>query len=136
MKTFSIAKTYPFEAAHRLMNYDGKCKNIHGHNYEVTIEVTKEKLDKIGFVEDFAKLKEICKKFIDENLDHTTIFCIYDKDWIKVFNKMESKIYIMKDNPTAENIAKLLYNIFKLQLPELLQVTITENENSYATYLG
>lgn len=104
-----------FSAAHYLPNYEGKCKNLHGHTwkYEVIVraKVTKTSGPEDGMVCDFSKIKDI----IDSNYDH------------KCLNNFIS-------NPTAENIAKDIYFGLKGNGIETYSVTVWESDNCSITY--
>lgn len=110
-----------FSSAHQLNGYNGKCENIHGHNWKVELELIGEKLDDVGMLVDFTDVKSLLKNTLAE-LDH------------KMLNDLEP----FKDfNPSSELIAKYLYNKFKLGLPSGVQmhaVHIWESERSKATY--
>ena len=66
----TIVKQLSFCYGHRIMNHDGKCAHIHGHNGSVEIEISEEKLNELGMVCDFSQVKNIAKTFIDSELDH------------------------------------------------------------------
>jgi len=83
-----------FSSAHKLVGYDGPCKNLHGHNWEVRIGILCEKIDELGLTIDFGIVKKDLNEIIDE-LDHTLL---NDLDYFKTCN------------PTSENIAKYLYD--------------------------
>lgn len=91
-----------FSAAHFLKNYNGKCENLHGHNYKVYAHVRGSVLDEEGMLIDFSKVKKVLKQVCD-TLDHSNL------NDIQEFNQ----------NPSAERIAKYIYdNVLKL-LPQL-----------------
>lgn len=96
-----------FDAAHRIINHESKCKMLHGHRYVIEVTFVSEELDKLGRVIDFGIVKEILGSWIDTNLDHNVILSREDKelgDYIS--NYTGQKIYYLEYNPTAENIAK------------------------------
>ncbi|QED23403.1 6-pyruvoyl trahydropterin synthase family protein [Candidatus Deianiraea vastatrix] len=101
-----------FDAGHRLIRHEGKCRFLHGHRYKMEISFcVADKLDDIGRVIDFGVIKQILGTWIDENLDHTTILHEDDRklgDFVE--NHTKQKIYYMKENPTAENIASHIFN--------------------------
>ena len=68
MSTIRITKQFNFETGHALYGYDGKCKNVHGHSYNIEITVGSNVLDDLGMVVDFGVLKKICEDWIKENL--------------------------------------------------------------------
>ncbi|RKX80854.1 MAG: 6-carboxytetrahydropterin synthase QueD, partial [Spirochaetes bacterium] len=92
-----------FSAAHHLREYKGKCENIHGHNWKVRLEVTRNSLTKEGFVCDFTLLKQVLKQILDR-LDHRDINVTPPFDVI---------------NPTAENLGVFIFTEADRQLKEV-----------------
>ena len=106
-----------FDAAHRILNHESKCKMLHGHRYALEIKFAAEKLDGLGRIIDFGKVRDILGSWVDKHLDHNTILSIKDKNLgEKIASETGQKIYYLKENPTAENIAK---HIFKEICPKL-----------------
>lgn len=68
-KRVAVTKEFSFDAAHHLHNYEGKCKNLHGHTYRLVITVSGY-VDEIGLVIDFGELKRIYREVIEDKLDH------------------------------------------------------------------
>lgn len=98
-----------FDAAHRILNHESKCKMLHGHRYALEAKFAAKKLDGLGRVIDFGKVREILGSWIDKHLDHNTILSIKDKILgEKIASETGQKIYYLKENPTAENVAKHL----------------------------
>lgn len=137
----SITRKLWFCAGHRVMNHESKCNNLHGHNYIVYIKAKakENQLDLLGRVIDFSVLKDLVNNWIQEKLDHT--FMIYEKDLevIEIFKsfKQPKEVYIMKENPTAENIAKhllvdIIPNLLKDTNIEVESVLLYETENNYS----
>ena len=119
-----------FSAAHRLMNYEGDCGRLHGHNWRVEIEV-RGFVDENGFLVDFRKLKDIVKR-----LDHKVILR-YDDVLLEVLRKKGQAVVVMESNPTSEVIAGWICR----QIRELshrivgVKVKVWETEKSYAEAL-
>jgi 6-pyruvoyltetrahydropterin/6-carboxytetrahydropterin synthase len=112
-----------FSSAHRLKDYEGSCENIHGHNFKVKVIVCGEKLNNIHFLVDFRTLKSILKEIL-KKLDH------------KFLNDID---YFDKTNPTAEMIAKYIFENFSNKLKEFpnvktYEVVVWESEINEATY--
>jgi 6-pyruvoyltetrahydropterin/6-carboxytetrahydropterin synthase len=110
-KMITCTRRIEFDAAHRIINHESKCKMLHGHRYvvEITFEAING-LDNLGRVIDFGNIKEIFGSFIDNKLDHNTILSIKDKELGDFIAKTTNQeIYYLKENPTAENIAKHLF---------------------------
>jgi len=115
---FELTVESHFSSAHRLLNYEGKCENVHGHNWRVEITVAGENLDKSGMLIDFKILKSILNDVVEE-LDH------------KNLNDLEA----FKDiSPSSENIARYIYEELREKLPLLKQVSVWETEKAKATY--
>ena len=90
---FELKIITQFGAAHQLRNYDGKCENLHGHNWKIEVFLKGEELDKDGMLVDFTIIKERTKEII-ERFDH------------RFLNDLECFSEI---NPSSENIAKYIY---------------------------
>lgn len=98
-----VYREIQFSSAHRLRNYHGKCENLHGHNWRVRLFVTRAVLDVTGFVMDFKVLDAVLKEIM-EILDHK------DLNSLKEFETI---------NPTAENIAILVFNLAEEKIAQL-----------------
>jgi 6-pyruvoyltetrahydropterin/6-carboxytetrahydropterin synthase len=98
-----------FDAAHRVMEHESKCKNLHGHRYAIEASFQAEKLDELGRVVDFGVIREVLGAWVDKNWDHTTI--LYEKDRAlgeNIASITGQKIFYLPTNPTAENMAEYL----------------------------
>ena len=103
----TVTRRIEFDAAHRILHHESKCKYLHGHRYCLEATFTAPDLDKLGRVIDFGVIKEILGKWVDDNLDHNTILCHEDKVLgDKITSETKQKIYYLNENPTAENIAR------------------------------
>ena len=132
----TVSRKAHFNAAHRLYRKDwsaeqneavfGKCSNpnFHGHNYDLTVSVTGEIDQETGFVMDMKVLKDIIKEEIEEAFDHKNL-----NVEVEEFETL---------NPTAENIAVVIYNKIKPKLQPDLQLSITlyETPRNFVTYSG
>jgi len=110
-----------FSSAHSLRGYEGKCENLHGHNWKVRVTLKGEKLNNIGILIDFKNVKKILKDILLV-LDHKFL------NEITPFDKI---------NPSAENIAFFIYGELKKKLEENIKidrVEIWESEKAFATY--
>ena len=90
---YTLTTMVEFSSAHTLVGHIGPCKKMHGHNWKVEVEITGEKLDKIGMVVDFKEIRKATNLVVDE-LDH------------EFLNNLEP---FSEDNPTAENIARYIF---------------------------
>jgi 6-pyruvoyltetrahydropterin/6-carboxytetrahydropterin synthase len=132
---YSVTKTISFCYGHRLLNYDGKCKHLHGHNGLAEITLSSKKLDGRGMVVDFSDVKKVVKVFLDDQLDHNMILC--DKDpMVPVLKERGERFFLMKENPTAENIAKLIYDFAQSKSLPVEKVRLWETATSFAEYSG
>ena len=126
-----------FDSGHRLVNHEGKCAHPHGHRYvaEVTCEA---QLDKIGRVIDFSVIKRHVGTWIDDHLDHAMIINRADANLLQLHVDEGWRHFVMDVNPTAENLAELIYQ----KAAELLRdypikvthVRIYETPNCWADY--
>lgn len=130
---YTVTKIISFCYGHRLLNYEGKCKHLHGHNGLAEIFVHSEKLDRRGMVIDFGDVKSVIGAFIDTQLDHKMILCKRDPI-IPILKKLKEPVYLIDENPTAENIARLIFDFaVDKQLP-IVGVKLWETNTSFATY--
>jgi len=135
--TITCTTKIEFDAAHRVIGHENKCKYLHGHRFTILAEFAAENLDNIGRIIDFGEAKNIIKKWIDDNFDHTAILSITDRE---IGTKIESytgqKIYYLDKNPTAENLANHLYTevipeLFKSVDVRLTSLRLYETPNCY-----
>lgn len=130
---YQVTQEIEFCYGHRLLNYDGKCKHLHGHNGKAVIVLEGMELDERGMLLDFSELKRKIGVWIDENLDHRMILC-KDDPVVSVMQKMGEPVYLIDDNPTAENIARLIYSHARSFGLVVKEVTLWESSKSRATY--
>lgn len=130
-----------FCAGHRLLNHEGKCAHLHGHNYVALIEAEADALDEVGRVIDFSVLKERVGGWIEVYWDHGFLYNVYDVFVHETIAAAQSafnqKSYAMPCNPTAENIARhLLEEVCPNALVgcgvRVARVTVWETENCFA----
>lgn len=134
----SITRRLEFDAAHRLINHEGKCKHLHGHRYVVVVEVEAPELDAVGRVIDFSAIKELVGGWIDEFLDHGTIINTLDQRLGHWLAENGQKYYTTPENPTAENIAMEIHRVASgLLAPRglrLVKTEVFETPNCSAVY--
>src|SRR6185312_16547700 len=109
---YKVTREIHFCYGHRLLQYDGKCRHLHGHNGKVEIELAAEKLDSLGMVLDFTEIKNVIQTWIDKELDHRMILH-KDDPVLPTMQKMHEPYYLLDVNPTAEAIAKLIFEYAK-----------------------
>ena len=141
MPHLTISRRFEWDAAHRIPGHEGACKAIHGHRYVAEIEVEGPALDALGRIIDFGVLKSEIGGWIDQNLDHTAIFCRSDPGVVAVAEinaKMGRPVYWMDAAPTAENIAAELANAAQKVLANteirLVAVKLWETPNCWALW--
>jgi 6-pyruvoyltetrahydropterin/6-carboxytetrahydropterin synthase len=117
------------------MNYDGKCRHLHGHNGKVEIELETDKLDAIGMVRDFTEVKEVVAGWLDRELDHKMLLR-KDDPALPMLQKMNEPVFLFDANPTAESIAKLIFEFVRSKGFPVSEVRMWESESSFAAYKG
>lgn len=132
---FKVTKHIDFCYGHRLLNYDGQCRHLHGHNGRVEVDIESAKLDARGMVVDFADIKRILKSWIDETLDHRML--LNKADPLIPALQESGELYVLLDeNPTAENIAKLIFDHARSKGLPVIEVRLWETPTSFVTYRG
>lgn len=135
MTKFRVTQCIDFCYGHRLLNYDGKCRHLHGHNGRALIVLEGEELDEHGMVVDFAEIKRSIRTWIDDELDHRMI--LNENDPVLAFLREQNEpLSVVSVNPTAENIAKMIFDYAKSQGFPVAEVSLWETPFSYATYCG
>lgn len=139
----TITRRFEFDAAHRVLGHEGKCKDLHGHRYVIELTVTAPELDSLGRVIDFSVVKDRVGYWIDEHWDHNVLLNREDT-YVRLVNEGQSRlpfIFMSSEgigiNPTAENIAKDLAHVASQMLPEpieVVKVRCYETPNCYAEY--
>ncbi|MCH7753404.1 MAG: 6-carboxytetrahydropterin synthase [Planctomycetes bacterium] len=130
---FRVTREIDFCYGHRLLNYEGKCRYLHGHNGRAVISIEGEKLDDRGMVLDFSDIKKSVSAWIDNNLDHRMILNRADPI-VPILQEMGEPVYLIDENPTAENIAKLIFEQTRLQDVPIVEVRLWETPRCFATY--
>ena len=129
-----------FDAAHRVMEHESKCKHLHGHRYVVEATFTSRQLDALGRVVDFGVIKERLGSWLDEQWDHTTILFEKDRELGEVIAaKTGQKIFYLPTNPTAENMAAYLAEVVCPTLfgdsdIRCIHIRLHETPNCYADF--
>ena len=130
---FQVTREIDFCYGHRLLDYDGKCKNLHGHNAKVLITLEAASLDGLGMVLDFADIKRVIQQWIDDHLDHRMILR-KDDPVADTLTQMDEPVVLIDDNPTAENLAKLIAQFGLQQGFPVVEVRLWETPHCSATY--
>lgn len=98
---YRVTREIAFCYGHRLLNYEGKCKHLHGHNGRAVIVLEAQSLDARGMLVDFVEIKQKVQRWIDENLDHNMLLC-RDDPILPVLVEQGERVFVMDANPTAE----------------------------------
>jgi 6-pyruvoyltetrahydropterin/6-carboxytetrahydropterin synthase len=140
---FRIERRFTFPMGHRLSKHGGKCKNFHGHNFEVYVGIQANELDKNDMVMDFSILKDIVQPYIDK-FDHSFMLNGDDREFSEKLKELmpDMRIISIPTDPTAEILARTIFRIVADKLYEkgyservkIGYVAVFENENSCAIY--
>jgi 6-pyruvoyltetrahydropterin/6-carboxytetrahydropterin synthase len=140
---FRIKKSFSVPVGHRLSKHDGRCKNIHGHNMKIEVQVSCHGLDNNDMVMDFSLLGYIVNSLLDQ-YDHATLLNSNDKKYIDFLKNCEDRRIVLIDNadPTAEVLSWYFYQSISNQLKarnqylKLDYVAIWESDDAVAIYDG
>jgi 6-pyruvoyltetrahydropterin/6-carboxytetrahydropterin synthase len=130
---FSVTRELTFCYGHRLLDYAGKCRHLHGHNGRAVITLAAADLDPLGMVMDFTRLKRVVGDWIDENLDHKMLLH-QDDPALPLLRQLGEPVYVLDVNPTAENIARLIFDYTAGQGFPVVEVKLWETESCCAAY--
>ncbi len=130
---YRVSREIKFCYGHRLLNYDGKCRHLHGHNGRAIISLEGPELDDKGMLVDFSEIKRHIQLWIDENLDHNMILWREDPLLATLVERGE-RVFVIDHNPTAENIARLIFEQAARQGLPVVEVILWETDNCHATY--
>jgi 6-pyruvoyltetrahydropterin/6-carboxytetrahydropterin synthase len=123
---FRVTRQIDFCYGHRLLNYEGKCRYLHGHNGRAVIAIEAEQLD-------FSDIKRVVSTWIDDNLDHRMLLH-RDDPAVAMLKDLGEPMFLMDANPTAENIAKLIYDFTAEHGFPIVEARLWETPNCFATY--
>ncbi len=146
MSNIRITKQFSFETGHALYGYDGKCKNVHGHSYKLSVTVIGKPIVnrndvKFGMVIDFSDLKKIVKEEIVDQFDHATVFN-ETTPHIELANELKlhgHHVILVDYQPTSENMVIDFAQRIKSRLPEgiaLFSLKLQETDSSFAEWFA
>lgn len=146
MSTIRITKQFSFETGHALYGYDGKCKNVHGHSYKLSVTVTGKPISdntnvKFGMVIDFGDLKKIVKEEIVDVFDHATVFN-KNTPHVELATELKNRghhIILVDYQPTSEMMVIDFAKKIKDRLPEnihLHSIKLQETDTSFAEWFA
>src|SRR5438132_10939959 len=130
---FQVTRELRFCYGHRLLEYDGKCRYLHGHNGRALITLAAASLDGLGMVVDFSQIKRVVGGWIDGHLDHRMLLR-RDDPLLPFLQAQGEPVFLLDANPTAENIAKLIYAYTSAQCFPVVEVRLWETEDSCAVF--
>ena len=144
MSQIRITKQFTFETGHALYGYDGKCKNVHGHSYKLSVTVigtpiTDRNNVKFGMVIDFSDLKKIVKEEIVDQFDHATVFN-ETTPHVELAHELKNRghhVILVDYQPTSENMVIDFAARIKNRLPKeikLFALKLQETESSFAEW--
>jgi 6-pyruvoyltetrahydropterin/6-carboxytetrahydropterin synthase len=144
MSNIRITKQFSFETGHALYGYDGKCKNVHGHSYKLSVTVIGKPITdtsnvKFGMVIDFSDLKKIVREEIVDQFDHATVFN-QNTPHVELAKELSNRghhVILVDYQPTSENMVIDFAQKIKNRLPEdikLHSLKLQETETSFAEW--
>ena len=144
MQRIRITKEFTFETGHALYGYDGKCRNVHGHSYKLSVTVIGTPIQeeghiKLGMVIDFGDLKEIVKQEVVDPFDHATVFN-RNTPHVELAGTLEKsghKVILADYQPTSENMVIDFAHKIGARLPESLELhslQLRETGTAYAEW--
>ncbi len=130
---YRVTEIVEFCYGHRLLRYKGKCAHLHGHNGRVEIELASPSLNDQSMVADFSDIGRIVKEWIDQNLDHRMLLH-KDDPLVPLLRKHDEPVYVMDSDPTAEAIARVIYDCAVSRGLNVSEVRLWETGGSVASY--
>jgi len=130
---YRITRSISFCYGHRLLGHAGKCRHLHGHNARAVVTLEDGTLDEQGMLVDFYELGSALKGWIDGELDHTMILCRKDP-LVPLLQKAGERILVVDWNPTAELLARMIFERVAAAGYPVRDVTLWETETCSASY--
>jgi len=130
---YSVTKEVHFCYGHRLLGHEGKCRHLHGHNARAMIRLESESLDRLGLVMDFKEIGDYVKSWLDSEIDHNLLLCKEDP-LVPLLRGAGERVYVMDANPSAENIARLVFEQVERGGFPVVEVAIVETDSAVASY--
>jgi 6-pyruvoyltetrahydropterin/6-carboxytetrahydropterin synthase len=146
MNTIRITKEFSFETGHALYGYDGKCRNVHGHSYKLSVTVLGKPQSepgavKLGMVIDFGDLKKIVKEEVVDPFDHATVFN-KNTPHLELAKELEDrghKVILADYQPTSENMVIDFAQKISSKLPDFVKLhslRLRETATAYAEWFS
>src|SRR6202035_1292793 len=124
---YSVTRELTFCYGHRLLHYDGKCRHLHGHNGRAVLTLEAAQLDRLGMVMDFSRIKRVVSTWIDETLNHKML-PHQDAPVLPLLRQQGEPVHVLDVNPTAENIARLIFEFTRSEGFAVVEVKLWETE--------
>lgn len=146
MSKIRITKQFNFETGHALYGYDGKCRNVHGHSYKLSVTVIGTPISdnsnvKFGMVIDFSDLKKIVREEVVDVFDHATVFN-KNTPHVELAQELSTRghhVILVDYQPTSENMVIDFAEKIKSRLPHdinLFSLRLQETESSFAEWFA
>ena len=146
MSNIRITKQFSFETGHALYGYDGKCRNVHGHSYRLSVTVIGVPIAdpsnvKFGMVIDFGDLKKVVKEEIVNVFDHATVFN-KNTPHVELAKELMDRghnVLLVDYRPTSEMMVIDFAKKIKVRLPNTIQLhslKLQETATSYAEWFA
>jgi 6-pyruvoyltetrahydropterin/6-carboxytetrahydropterin synthase len=145
MPKIRVTKRFHFEMAHTLHGYDGLCRNIHGHSYNLEVTISGEPRNdpgypKDGMVLDFSELKEIVKTHVVNPFDHALmVSSLVPEEQKQLLRQTTHRFIVVGFQPTSENMVAHIAEILRANLPSgvsLFSVRLFETATSFAEWFA
>ena len=130
---YSITKEIHFCYGHRLLHHQGMCRHLHGHNARAVIRLESDALDELGMVCDFSDIGRFVKDWLNREIDHNMLLH-QDDPVLPLLRDAGERCYAMSENPTAENIARLIFEEVENAGFPVVEVALYETESAFASY--
>jgi 6-pyruvoyltetrahydropterin/6-carboxytetrahydropterin synthase len=130
---YSVTKEIHFCYGHRLLGHNGKCRHLHGHNARAAIRLESEDLDSLGLVVDFKDIGTYVKAWLDAEIDHNMLL-FRDDPILELLRSAGERVYAMDVNPSAENIARLIFEHVQRGGFPVVEVSLFETDSAIASY--
>ena len=130
---YRVSREIDFCYGHRLLNYEGKCRHLHGHNGKAVITIEAPQLDARGMVSDFGDIKRLVSVWVDQHLDHRMILH-RDDPAVPALQQLGEPVCVVDFNPTAENLARLVFEHAAASNLPVVEVELWETPTCKATY--
>jgi 6-pyruvoyltetrahydropterin/6-carboxytetrahydropterin synthase len=130
---YRVTEIVEFCYGHRLLDYQGKCAHLHGHNGRAEIVLAAASLNSQSMVADFSDIARLVKGWIDQNLDHRMLLR-RDDPLVPLLRRADEPVFLMDADPTAEAIARLIFDQAASQGLQVSEVRLWETPTSVASY--